>query len=54
MRLLNTLSDPGDFKANLLLDGIFGAEIHIVDLEATFLQRYPWRQHLVLLPRRQR
>ncbi len=25
--------DPDDFKANLLLDGVFGAEIHIVDLE---------------------
>ena len=25
--------DPDDFKANLLLDGIYGAEIHIVDLE---------------------
>ena len=25
--------DPEDFKANLLLDGIFGAEIHVVDLE---------------------
>ena len=25
--------DPDDFKANLLLDGIFGAEIHVVDLE---------------------
>lgn len=25
--------DPDDFKANLLLDGIYGAEIHVVDLE---------------------
>lgn len=25
--------DPDDYKANLLLDGIYGAEIHIVDLE---------------------
>ena len=25
--------DPDEFKANLLLDGIFGAEIHVVDLE---------------------
>ena len=25
--------DPDDYKANLLLDGIYGAEIHVVDLE---------------------